>query len=83
MKRQTQGSLEEAALLLQKFNYAESWRRQYDEVAVECYKQYVGYRPPPDEEHIGRSNLHIPRTYEQIDALRSRFIKSFFSSSSH
>ena len=80
MKRQTQESLEEAALLLQKFNYAESWRRQYDEVAVECYKQYVGYRPPPDEEHIGRSNLHIPRTYEQIDALRSRFIKSFFSS---
>ena len=80
MKKQTQKAVEEALKLLEKFDHAEAWRKQYDELAVECYKQYVGYREPLDEEHVGRSNLHIPRTYEQIDALRSRFLKSLFSS---
>lgn len=68
-----------AAELLSRFNYADSWRQQYDEKAVEWYKLYVGYREPLPEELQGRSNLHIPRTYEQLDTLRSRLVKAFFS----
>lgn len=64
--------------LLEKFRYAENWRRQYDDRATEWYKLYVGYK---DKENRvkGRSNLHIPRTYEQIDTLRARLVKSFMS----
>jgi len=61
--------------LLSRFYYAESWRRQYDEKAVEWYKLFRGWR----EKVKGRSNLHIPRTYEQLDAIRARLVKSFFS----
>src|SRR5690606_25296619 len=60
--------------LMARFKYAENWRKQYDERAIEWYKLYVGY---VDKKTPGRSNLHIPRTYEEIDALRARFVKSF------
>lgn len=57
-----------------KFVYAENYRKQFDEIAIRCYKLYIGYREPRDD---GRSNLHIPRSYEQVDALRARLVKSF------
>lgn len=71
---------ERTAALLERFRYADSWRKQYDARAVEWYKLYIGHvdrdiRAPEGE----RSHLHIPRTYEQIDTLRARFVKSFFS----
>lgn len=68
-----------AAELLSRFTYAESWRRQYDRKAVEWYKLFVGWREPLPDENRGRSNLHIPRTFEQLDAIRARLVKSFFS----
>lgn len=66
------------ARLLHRFEYANSYRRQWEQQAIEDYRLYVGWRDelPPDK--AGRSNLHIPRPYEQIDALRSRIVKSFF-----
>ena len=64
---------ERQAELLARFHYAESWRKQYDERAVEWYKLYVGFREPVE----GRSNLHIPRLYEQLDTIRARIFRSF------
>lgn len=64
--------------LLEKFLYAENWRLQYDQKATEWYKLYVGYKARAKERQ-GKSGLHIPRTYEQIDTLRARIVKSFMS----
>lgn len=67
-------------LLLRRFTYAESDRRQnYDEIASEAYKAYIGYREPLPE-GVQRSNIHIPRTYEYIDTLRARYLKSLLGS---
>lgn len=63
-----------------KFEWADSWRRSYyDEIAIQGYKNYIGFKEalPPDK--AGRSNLFIPRTYEELDAIRARLIKTFFS----
>lgn len=69
---------EQTAELLQRFEYADSWRSQYYDVATRCYQLYVGWRKELSEEQKGRSNLHIPRTYEAVDTWRARLIKSFF-----
>lgn len=70
--------------LIARFRYADAHRQKWDEKAVEWYKLYVGYRDDEDdvdpETGLSRSNLHIPRTYEEIDTLRARIVKSFFSS---
>src|SRR5690606_13863817 len=66
-----------AAELITRFNYADRFRRQYDDKAVEWYKVYVGHREKPVIE--GRSNLHIPRTYEIVDSIRARIVRSFFA----
>ena len=63
---------QELISLFQKFD---SHRKQYEEKAIQNYKLFIGHR---DEREDGRSNLHIPRTYEVIDTLRSRFLKAFF-----
>lgn len=68
-----------AGAILQEFNYADSFRKQYEEPALRYYKQYAGYRDALSAEFTGRSNLHIPRTYEEIDTLRSRIIKTIFA----
>lgn len=67
------------ARLMHRFHYADSYRRQWEKTAIECYKLYVGWRDEPPREKRGRSNLHIPRPYEQVDALRARIVKSFFA----
>ena len=64
--------------LLQRFEYADGWRSQFEDVARRCYKLYVGYRDELTEEQKGRSNLHIPRTYEAVDTWRARLLKAFF-----
>lgn len=71
---------ETTAELLSRFTYADAWRQQYDERALNWYKQYVGWRDALPKELQGRSNLHIPRTYEEIDTLRARFLKALFAS---
>src|SRR5690606_2611413 len=62
--------------LLARFEYARGYRAAWEDRAIEWYKLYVGYRERAEE---GRSNLHIPRTYEQIDTLRARIVRSFFA----
>lgn len=64
--------------LFRRFEYSRSWRQQWDTKAIDWYKLYVGYRAPLKAGET-RSNLHIPRTYEEIDTLRSRMHKSFFA----
>ena len=68
-----------AGAIIQEFNYADTFRRQYEEPALRYYRQYAGYREALSAEFTGRSNLHIPRTYEEIDTLRSRIIKTIFA----
>lgn len=71
------------ANLLARFRYADAWRKQYDEIAVRCYQAYVGWREEAPKDEYGRpirSNLHIPRTYEQIDTWRARLVRSYWSS---
>jgi len=70
---------ETTAELISRFNYAEGWRRQYDERAIENYKLYTGYRESLPPELKGRSNLHIPKTYELVDSLRARYLRALFS----
>ncbi len=73
-------------LLLARFDYADSYRQQWEDRAVEGYKLYIGYRKEWEEDENGkrrrirRSNIHVPRPYELADALRARIVKSFFAS---
>ncbi len=66
---------EVTADLLDKFNYFDSYRTQYIQRALNSYKLYKGWK---DDKIEGRSNLHIPRTYEIVDTLRARLVKAFF-----
>ena len=68
-----------AGAIITEFTYTDSFRKQYEEAALRYYKQYAGYREALSAEFTGRSNLHIPRTYEEIDTLRSRIIKTIFA----
>ena len=68
--------------LINRFQYAYNFRLEnYDDAAVRYYKKYIGYKRAYEEgdPHYGRSNLHIPKTYELIDTLRSRLFKTFCS----
>lgn len=60
------------------FNYFDGYRKQYEDKAIEWYKLFVGYiedREPAE----GKSNLHIPKTYEILDTIRARIVMSFFN----
>lgn len=69
---------EVSAELINLFNYFDSYRKQYDKQAVENYKLVVGYKEDEDGED-GRSNLHIPRTYQIVDTIRARIVMAFFN----
>lgn len=62
--------------LLSLFTYADGHREQFVKEARECYRLYMG---EPESVVEGRSNLFIPRTYEEVDTIRARMVKSFFS----
>ncbi len=64
--------------LLAIFRHYDSYRKQWEIEAEECYKVYIGYVDPLEKEQGHRSNLHIPRTYEDIDTVRSRIVQAFF-----
>ena len=72
---------EVTAEILGRFLYAESHRQQYDLRAVENYKLFTGYRQALPKELRGRSNLHIPKSYELINSLRARYLRALFSTS--
>lgn len=57
------------------FSYYDSYRQQFEERAIENYKKFIGYL---EEAAEGKSNLHIPKTYEILDTIRARFLSSFF-----
>ena len=57
------------------FNSFDSYRQQWEEEAIESYKLYYGYKEETDD---NRANIHIPRTYEIVDTLRSRIVNAFF-----
>ena len=68
--------------LVSRFEYANRYRQEnYDDAAVRYYKSYIGYRKEyeKDEPNYGRSNLHIPKTYELVDTFRARLFKTFCS----
>lgn len=69
------------AELLARFYYAESHRQQYDLRAAANYKLFKGYRPELPKALQGRSNLHIPKTYELVDSLRARYLRALFTAS--
>ena len=58
------------------FNSFDSYRKQWEDDAVENYKKYIGYKEEYDD---NKANLHIPRTYEIIDTIRARIVNSFFN----
>src|SRR5690554_50448 len=67
------------------FQYYDSYRKQYDEIALDCYKKLVGYKEESEADRLARergevtrANLHIPRTYQIIDTIRSRIVLTFF-----
>jgi len=74
--------------LVKLFQWADGYRRNnYDLMADRHYKQYLAHLDEVTSGNViqpngttTRSNLFIPRTYEQMDAWRARLVKSFFSS---
>lgn len=77
LRQEVKSPKERVAELISRFNYADSFRQQYEQRAIENYKMYVGYRPKLAKDKTGRSNLHIPLAYEMIDTLRSRIHQAF------
>jgi hypothetical protein len=63
--------------LISLFNSYDSYRQQWEDGAIEDYKLYVGHKEALDEDDE-RSNLHIPRTYQIVDTIRSRIVNAFF-----
>jgi hypothetical protein len=59
------------------FTYFDNYRKQYEEQVIENYQTFIGYRDEAKEE--GKSNLHIPKTYEILDTIRARFLTTFFN----
>jgi hypothetical protein len=88
VKRQTALQQEERDVFAEQMNlhsYFDSYRSQYDDLAVRWYRQLVGYKQETEEEKKARengeavrSNLHIPRTYQIVDTIRSRIVNTFF-----
>ena len=59
------------------FTYFDEYRQQYEEKAIDWYKAFIGYNEDRNVEE-GKSNLHIPKTYEIVDTIRARILSSFF-----
>lgn len=64
--------------LLDLFSSYDSYREQWEDQAIENYKLLKGHKPELEEDDA-RSNLHIPRTYQIVDTIRSRFVNAFFN----
>jgi len=72
-KQYSQGELENKIKDI--FTYYDGYRQQFEDRAIKYYKAFVGHKKDSEE---GKSNLHIPKTYEIIDTIRARILSSFF-----
>ena len=64
------------------FTYYDSYRKQYEEQVIENYQTFIGYKDDAEsrkKEKQGKSNLHIPKTYEILDTIRARILTTFFN----
>jgi hypothetical protein len=64
--------------LLKKFSHFDSHRKRWDERSIKWYQQYVGWKKEIEKLKGKVANLHIPRTYQQVDTIRSRIVTAFF-----
>lgn len=62
--------------LLDLFDYADSYRKNFEDDEIKFWQQYEGYR----EQIPGQSSLHIPRTYELLDTLRAQIVQALTQS---
>jgi hypothetical protein len=67
---------EETRELLSLFNYADEYRQEFEPQVLTAWQNYNGYKTPVE----GRSNLHIPRTYELLDTLRAQIVQAMTQS---
>jgi len=58
------------------FTYFDGYRKQYETEVIENYKTFIGYLKEVEE---GKSNLHIPKSYEILDTIRARILTTFFN----
>ena len=53
-----------------------------EEQVIENYQTFIGYKDDAEsrkKEKQGKSNLHIPKTYEILDTIRARILTTFFN----
>jgi len=79
LERREYSQKEISANVLDVFRYYDSYRKQFEDKAVEWYKKFVGYKEEVSDEQEGVSNLHIPKTYEILDTIRARIVSSIFN----
>ena len=70
----SKGYNDRQTVLLNRLDYADRYRKDYEEIAERCYQLYESWRELVE----GRSNVFIPMTYQEIDTVRARMVKSFF-----
>ena len=56
--------------------YYASFRRQYEDLAIENFKMFVGAKK--DHDHPGKANINIPKAYQILDTIRSQIVSNFF-----
>ncbi len=66
-------------LILQRFNWAEKWRKPWDDKWLRWYKAFRGVVPKLPKGEEDRSNLHIPYTYSTVDTVRSKLLTTVFA----
>lgn len=71
----TRDRMELQQMLQRRLAEAKGHRSEYDPKVTKWHQQYIGYRDPLPEGQTG-ANVHVPRTYEEIDTLRARICKS-------
>jgi len=61
--------------LLKVFQYYKSFREEYEDKALDWYETFVGYI---EEQDTPGANIHVPKTYQIIDAIRAQLVSIFF-----
>ena len=88
MAKQQVNQNEMQSLLYDRFQYADTYRQDWEDRAINYYCLYTGYRHRYSAEHSerdeieheelpNRSHLHIPKPYELVDGVRARIVKTF------
>ena len=77
LDRRTYGQKEITEEIKNIFTYYDGYRKQFEDKVIKNYKTFIGYVEEVEEE--GKSNLHIPKTYEILDTIRARILTTFFN----